>query len=166
MELNIRLSAKDVQAKGVFDALERLCLCFKPEDDKYERIQLKATAENTPELQSNKEISARVAETPVQKPEADGAGRTGAPIVSAPSVVSTAPPITAPPIQSAPIAEPQTYTLPQVTQAAAIFAETSDASRQQVFNLIHSYGVRALADIPQDKIGEFATRLRGLGARI
>ena len=48
MELNIRLSAKDVQAKGVFDALERLCLCFKPEDDKYERIQLKATAENTP----------------------------------------------------------------------------------------------------------------------
>ncbi len=144
MELNIRLSAKDVQAKGVFDALEKICLCFKPEDDKYEGIQLKATAE-----------------TPVQKPEADGAGRTGAPIVSASSVVSTAPPI-----QSAPIAEPQTYTLPQVTQAAAIFAETSDASRQQVFNLIHSYGVRALADIPQEKIGEFATRLRGLGARI
>lgn len=161
MELNIRLSAKDVQAKGVFDALERICLCFKPEDDKYERIQLKATAENMPELQLNKEISARVAETPVQKTEADGAGRTGAPIVSASSVVSTAPPI-----QSAPIAEPQTYTLPQVTQAAAIFAETSDASRQQVFNLIHSYGVRALADIPQEKIGEFATRLRGLGARI
>lgn len=161
MELNIRLSAKDVQAKGVFDALERLCLCFKPEDDKYERIQLKATAENMPELQLNKEISARVAETPVQKPEADGAGRTGAPIVSASSVASTAPPL-----QGAPIAEPQTYTLPQVTQAAAIFAETSDASRQQVFNLIHSYGVRALADIPQDKIGEFATRLRGLGARI
>ncbi|MGM9937142.1 MAG: hypothetical protein ACI38A_07335, partial [Candidatus Ornithomonoglobus sp.] len=47
MELNVRLNAKDVHTEGVFDALERLCLCFKPEEFRHATIAPPKEEEST-----------------------------------------------------------------------------------------------------------------------
>lgn len=169
MELTVRLSAKDMNTVGVFAALEELCRCFKPEE--FGSVTMDPDKSKTNTEPVNKETGGSTAgaqpptapPAPHQQPEAIPTPTaqqppTEIPIPTAP-VQNTAPPVV-------PVAEPQQFTKPQIAQAAAVYAETSDTARQQVCDLIHGYGVAALGDIPQDKLGEFATRLRGLGARI
>ena len=54
----------------------------------------------------------------------------------------------------------------QLAQAAATFADKGDNYRKQILSLINSYGVPTITALPADKLGEFATQLRGLGAVI
>lgn len=154
MELNVRLSAKDLQTDGVFKALERLCMCFKPEESKCVNLHppKPETAKQTVE---------------------PNAAVNDSPAAVTPAIPTTTPAAAAPTGQSAaafppviPIAQQQQFDPAQVAQAAAIFAETSEQSRAQVVDLIHSFGVNALGDIPPEQLGAFATQLRGLGARI
>lgn len=173
MELTIRLTARDMDSSGVFSALERLCTCFKSEEFGSITVDPTKNMKNTEPDCKSTEI--RSAQTPEKKNTsqfaAGGSGSVEIPVHAAPQppTVTTTPlpqqtQSTVPPV--VPLAGQQSFTVPQIAQAAAIFAETSEAARQQVVELIHSYGVAALADIQQDKLGEFATQLRGLGARI
>lgn len=164
MEINVRLSAKDVHTEGVFDALERLCLCFKPEEYRHATIHPpKANAEAEPMQSVAPNVPAptgAVPQTPTQRPAIQQPAPTTP--VQAPAAIPTAAPQTAIPTAAA----QDTFTIQQAAQAAAIYAETSDAARNQVVELIHSFGVNALNELPQDKLGAFVTSLRGLGARI
>lgn len=157
MELNVRLSAKDLQTDGVFKALERLCMCFKPEESKCVNLH--------PPKQAAEQDAGRVPQ--------GNAAVNDSPAAVTPAIPATTPAPAASTGQSAaafppviPIAQQQQFDPAQVAQAAAIFAETSEQSRAQVVDLIHSFGVNALGDIPPEQLGAFATQLRGLGARI
>lgn len=74
------------------------------------------------------------------------------------------PPVQAPVQQTPPLASPPTYSIAQIQQACAPLI---DAGKQpDIVNLINSFGVQALTQIPNERLGEFATALRGLGAQI
>lgn len=153
MELNVRLSAKDLQTQGVFDALERLCLCFKPEESKYVNIHPPKQVA-TAQLAEGSVNSANAPVSPAVVPVSDSAQTVPAARQNT-AVVPTVP-----------TASPQSFDLAQVAQAAAVFAETSEQARAQVVELIHAFGVNALTEIPPEQLGAFATRLRGMGAKI
>lgn len=157
MELLIKLTSADVNKQGAFGALEELCRCFKPEEASHVNVHPPKPKKEAPMPEQEQEPESEP--TPETAEETAAQQPPTAASIPATTVQSMAPP-------TVPVAGPQSFAIPQVAQAAAIFAETSDEARRQVVELIHSYGVAALADIPQDKLGEFATRLRGLGARI
>jgi hypothetical protein len=78
-------------------------------------------------------------------------------------------PAPAVPVAQQPMQQPvptatQAYTMQQLAVAATSLV---DAGKQaEVLNLIHSYNVQALTQIPQEQYGAVATRLRAMGARI
>lgn len=154
MELLIKLTSADVNKQGAFGALEELCRCFKPEEASYVNVHPPKPKKEAPPPEQEQEP------TPETATETEAAQQPPTVVPTPATVVQNMAPPTVP------VTDPQSFAIPQVAQAAAVYAETSDTARQQVCDLIHSYGVAALADIPQDKLGEFATRLRGLGARI
>lgn len=82
---------------------------------------------------------------------------------SAPTPTPTAPTAPAP----VPTAIPTTaaaYTLDDLIKAAM---PLMDAGRQgDLIGLLRSFGVDTLPELPQDKLGAFATALRGMGAQI
>lgn len=84
--------------------------------------------------------------------------------VSAPIATQVPEPVAVP--QPVPVSAAPAYTHDQIAQAAAVFAEVSDTNRQQVLNLINKYGASCLTGIPAERLGEVATELRGMGARI
>lgn len=72
------------------------------------------------------------------------------------------------PTQQAPQAPVQTQ-IPTYTQQDLALAATQlmDSGKQaDVLNLIASFGVQALTQLPQEQFGNFATALRTLGAKI
>ncbi|WP_141249028.1 hypothetical protein [Paucisalibacillus globulus] len=79
-------------------------------------------------------------------------------------------PVQQPPVQqevpqqaAVPTSNP-TYSMDQLAVAAT---QLMDAGRRDdVVNLITSFGVQALTALPQEQYGAFATRLRELGAKI
>ena len=77
----------------------------------------------------------------------------GVPTAPAPVVPTTAMPIA--PAPAVPVSAPS-YTLEQLSLAA----------RQLVQQLVAQFGVQTMTQIPTDRYGDFATALRGLGARI
>lgn len=166
MELNVRLNAKDVNTDGVFAALEMLCLCFKPQDERSFTIHpteekaaqqtanaTKPTVEATPAPQIPVTTMAQPIPTaPV--PQSAPAGIPTAPTPqSAPAGIPTMPPV----------AQTPQYDMMQVAQAAVTFSESVPDGRDKVAELIHKFGANALTEIPQNRLGEFATALRGMG---
>ena len=100
---------------------------------------------------------------------------TGTPAVSAPAVPVAAPaplqpvPATQPAVQvptqpAVPVAAAPAYTLEQLSLAAR---QLADAGRMaDVQQLVAQFGAQTMAQLPVDRYGEFATALRGMGARI
>src|SRR5690606_11428308 len=65
--------------------------------------------------------------------------------------------------QAVPTTEP-TYTFDQLAVAAT---QLTDAGRrEEVLQLLNSFGVQALTALPKEQYGAFATKLRELGAKI
>jgi hypothetical protein len=64
----------------------------------------------------------------------------------------------------APVASAPTYNTDDLARAAS---QLMDAGKQkQLIDLLGTFGVQALTQLPKDKYGEFATALRQLGAKI
>lgn len=83
-----------------------------------------------------------------------------------PTPVATAP-TAAPAVPVAPVvpvASPPEYSVAQLQQACAPLMDAG--KQQQIVSLIQSFGAQALTQVPQERLGEFATALRGLGAQI
>ena len=90
-----------------------------------------------------------------------------------PSAAAPAPAPVAPPSSggsssavptSVPVASAPVYTLEQIARASATLR---DAGRlQDLGALLAQFGVQTLQQVPADRYGEFATALRGMGAKI
>ena len=118
-------------------------------------------------------IAALLVENPVQSIPAP------APVVAAPAPVPAIPAVPVPqqtapavPVPTAPapspaavpIAPAPTYDVEMLGRAAAPLA--AQGKRNELFALLQSFGVQALTQLPPDKYGEMALKLRELGAQI
>lgn len=95
-----------------------------------------------------------------------GQQATATPVPTPQPVAPTVPTQQAP---QAPVQAPVQTQIPTYTQQDLALAATQlmDSGKQQdVLNLIASFGVQALTQLPQEQFGNFATALRTLGAKI
>lgn len=123
-------------------------------------------------LDAIRALTARaVAPAPAEAPVAAPVAPTEAPAAPVSAPVPTPVPVSPAPATApaaapvAPTAAP-TYTLAQVAKAGADLL-TADASLQpKLLELLQSFGASTVRDLPQDKLGDFARALRGLGAKI
>ena len=82
-----------------------------------------------------------------------------------PSMPTSYPSNTAP-VASAPVAQAPAFTLEQVSKAGADLITAQPAKMQGLMALLQQYGVQTIQALPADKLGAFATALRGMGAQI
>lgn len=75
-------------------------------------------------------------------------------------------PSNAAPVAAAPVAQAPTFTLEQVSTAGANLITAQPAKMQDLMALLQQYGVQTIQALPTDKLGAFATALRGMGAQI
>ena len=113
------------------------------------------------------------AEAPVPVTPAHPVPAPAVPTAPAPAAPPTAAPAQAVPVapQAAPTQAPaavptavQTYTLNQLAVAATQLVDAG--RREELVQLLASFGVPALTALPKELYGEFATRLRAMGAKI
>ena len=115
---------------------------------------------NHKEVQIHTEMNTTSAAAPVLVPEPAVAMPT-----SEPAAVTQAPVQTT----TAPIAPVSTGTAPTYTRDQLAKAATDHLMPQrmpELTSLLASFGVPSLMDLPENRFGEFATALRGLGAKI
>lgn len=109
-------------------------------------------------------LSSEQAEAPVEQPQQQQAQ-------PAPSAVPTQQPQPAPVQQPQPQQQQQSvptsapsYTFDQLAVAAT---QLNDAGkREQLVQLLQSFGVQALTGLPEEQYGAFATKLREMGAKL
>lgn len=93
--------------------------------------------------------NANVGQAPAaQAPAASAPAAPAAPVQNTPAVPTTAP----------------SYTRDDLSRAAMTLMDKG--MQVQLQQLIQSYGVNSLVELPQDQYGNFATALRGMGAQI
>lgn len=128
-------------------------------------VNLKITLEETPALlnclaafsESLQRVNAIINEpAPAALPVAPAPVPVQAPVVQ---------PATAAPAQTAvPAAPARVYTLPELQAACAPLMDQGKLNELQ--QVVASFGVSSLLDIPAARYGELATKLRELGARL
>ncbi len=89
---------------------------------------------------------------------------TATPAPAAPVVPLSAAPVSNAPAPTVPVANAPAYTLDQISRAGAALVDAG--KMPQLVTLLGKYGVRAVTQIPPERYGDFATELRGLGARL
>ena len=122
---------------------------------------------NRKEVQIRTEMNTTSTAAPVSVPEpavaiptSEPAAVTQAPVQGAVTPVQTT---------TAPIAPVSTGTAPTYTRDQLAKAATDHLMpqrMQELTSLLASFGVQSLMDLPEARFGEFATALRGLGAKI
>jgi hypothetical protein len=65
---------------------------------------------------------------------------------------------------AAPTAPPPQYDVEMLGRAAAPLAAAG--KRQELYNLLQSFGVQSINELPKERYGEMALALRGMGAQI
>lgn len=104
---------------------------------------------------------------PVAMPATGTATPAPAP-TSAPPAAPVAPlsaaPVSNAPAPMVPVASAPAYTLDQISRAGAALVDAG--KMPQLITLLGKYGVQAVTQIPPERYGDFATELRGLGARL
>ena len=65
---------------------------------------------------------------------------------------------------TAPTAPPPQYDVEMLGRAAAPLAAAG--KRQELYNLLQSFGVQSINELPKERYGEMALALRGMGAQI
>ncbi len=83
---------------------------------------------------------------------------------AAPAAPLFAAPVSNAPAPTVPVANAPAYTLDQISRAGAALVDAG--KMPQLVTLLGKYGVRAVTQIPPERYGDFATELRGLGARL
>lgn len=84
-----------------------------------------------------------------------------APVAPQPSIPVTAP---QPAPAAVPTAAPKQYTLPELQAACGPLMDAG--KMDELSAIIQAFGVTSLMDLPADKYGELAVKLRALGARL
>lgn len=91
------------------------------------------------------------------------------PAAPVPPAPATAPAAPTAPAQNAPTARAVPTSAPSYTRndlSRAAMTLMDKGMQAQLQQLIQSYGVNSLVELPQDQYGNFATALRGMGAQI
>lgn len=70
------------------------------------------------------------------------------------------------PTPAVPLSTAPSFTLEQVAKAGSDLLSAQPEKMPELLALLEQYGVRAVADLPADRLGAFATALRGLGAKL
>lgn len=86
------------------------------------------------------------------------------PFATQPLHVPKAAPAAAPAPAPVPTAPAPTYTLEQLTVAAAPLIDQGKLN--ELCGVIASFGVQSLQELPPERYGEYATAIRALGAKI
>lgn len=90
--------------------------------------------------------------------------QTAAPVTqTAPVTEQQQAPAVQPPASAVPTAA-HTYTLEQIAVAATALIDSG--RRQDLVQLLGSFGAQALTQLPKEQYGAFATKLREMGAKI
>lgn len=103
-------------------------------------------------------VAPAVPAAPVAQPlpiTPDAPTTPGAPAVP---VAPVAPPV--------PLAPAPQYSLDQIARAGADLVTREPAKAAAAQQLLASFGVQTVSELPQERFGEFVTALRGLGASI
>ncbi len=124
-------------------------------------------------------VPGQMAMFPAQ-PQAGTPAPTVAPIQATPATIPTAGTAAAPAPTAAPVVNPtpvpapvipaavpttvQEYTIDQLAVAATQLMDAG--KRTELVGLLSTFGVQALTSLPKEQFGNFATKLRELGARI
>ncbi|WP_156900226.1 hypothetical protein [Alicyclobacillus contaminans] len=139
----------------------------------------KETVDETTAVVPQTTSTAPVAQQSTPTPPASPVPTTPSPAAPAAPAVPTAPaapaPVTSPGEAPQPAATPTpapsavptaapSYTLEQLAVAAT---QLVDAGRRtELVNLLSSFGVQALTELPKEQYGAFATKLREMGAKL
>lgn len=116
-------------------------------------------------LRPNNEAAAPVTQPLPITPAAPTA--TGAPVVPVAPPLPTAPaPAPAPAAPPVPLAAAPQYSLDQIARAGADLVTREPAKAAAAQQLLASFGVQTVSELPKERFGEFVTALRGLGASI
>lgn len=70
------------------------------------------------------------------------------------------------PAPAVPLSTAPSFTLEQVAKAGSDLLSARPEKMPELLALLEQYGVRAVAELPADRLGAFATALRGLGAKL
>ena len=65
-----------------------------------------------------------------------------------------------------PLAAAPQYSLDQIARAGADLVTREPAKAAAAQQLLASFGVQTVSELPKERFGEFVTALRGLGAKI
>ena len=90
-----------------------------------------------------------------------------APIAPAPAPAPVPAPVPTPaPVAAAPVSPAPPIQRADVARAGAALLSQNPALQPQLVALLGEFKAQTVQDIPEDQLGAFATRLRGMGARI
>lgn len=91
-----------------------------------------------------------------------------APVMAMPAAAPIAPaPVPTPaPVAAAPVSPAPPIQRADVARAGAALLSQNPALQPQLVALLGEFKAQTVQDIPEDQLGAFATRLRGMGARI
>ena len=101
---------------------------------------------------------------PYQMPAAPTSGMQFGAVPTAPAPAQSYQPAPVGAPAAAPTASPPQYDVEMLGRAAAPLAAAG--KRQELFNLLQSFGVQSINELPRERYGEMAIALRGLGAQI
>ena len=157
MELNIKLNAEELKA-----AIESEALMALIERCSYGGPGNRMEATTTPATVNPETPIVTISQEPVTPAPAVPVG----PLPNAP-LIEEEPAITqgATAAAAVPTSAP-TYSADDLASAAVALMEKAPERQQEMVELIHGYGVQAIPQIPEEKRGEFAMKLRELGAEL
>ncbi len=90
-----------------------------------------------------------------------------APVMAMPAAAPIAPtPTTLTPVAAAPVSPAPQIQRADVARAGAALLSQNPALQPQLVALLGEFKAQTVQDISEDQLGAFATRLRGMGARI
>lgn len=120
--------------------------------------------------QSTPYAAAASTPAPTSAPPAGQMAPTVPQMPAAPVVPLSAPPVGSTPVPpspaapAVPVASAPAYTLDQISRAGAALVDAGKGP--QLVALLGEYGVQAVTQLSPDRYGDFATKMRGLGARL
>lgn len=151
-----------IQAPGLEKALENLAMAMQGGKALTPSIvvQEPQTQPVPQQIQQPAPLAAVPTSTSVQQPV-----QQAQPMSQAQPVQQPSQPAPQQPMQQQPVPTTQTtYSMDQLAVAATQLMDTG--KREQLLQLMATFGVQALTALPQEQYGAFATKLRELGANI
>lgn len=123
------------------------------------------------DFEEMKAVARELIKDELKERQGEAEQQSAAPVTPAAPVppASAVTPATTVPAQNAPTAPAVPTSAPSYTRddlSRAAMTLMDKGMQAQLQQLIQSYGVNSLVELPQDQYGNFATALRGMGAQI